>query len=102
MILTYLDLSTGHLTQDTMDRIGHAADLERDGRYNPDGWPAMSIGCYRHGVFLTVPDPDEQNLFGVPRDLFNVLRYAQDMGIPLLRFDGDARAVPGLPLYEET
>jgi hypothetical protein len=90
MIATYLDLSTCHIEQTTMDDLG---------RYDswPDfGWPAMSIAAYPHGAFCAIPDRFD----GLPEDLERVLRYAKDMGASLVRLDSDGDATHNLPVYD--
>jgi hypothetical protein len=91
MLYTYLDLSTGYLTQRTMDKM----------QRGDNNWPAMSIGAYPNGFFVTVPDVMEQSLSSLPDDLAGVMRYAQRLGIALLRFDSDGDTVPGLTRYED-
>lgn len=89
MIFPYLDLSTGHVSKATMDQ------LNRQGEEN---WPAMSIAPYTYGVFVTVPDASasQASLDELPYDLRAVVRFAQGLGVPLLRFDSDGEIVPGL------
>jgi hypothetical protein len=99
MIYTYLDLSTGHLTEKTREQIELTAD--NPVRTRETGWPAMSIGVYEYGYFITVPDCSQQSLLTLPDDLAGVMRYAQRLGIPLLRFDSDGDRIDGLPFHED-
>ena len=103
MILTYLDLSTGHLTDATRMLLDDYADHQRAPHSNVgvNGWPAMTVGAYDRGFFVTVPDAKEQDLSGLPADLVAVMRHAQHTRVPLLRFDSDGDTVPNLPFYED-
>lgn len=103
MIGAYLDLSTGHLTQETMDKlaVGRIAHLS--------GWPAMTIATYDHGAFVTVPSDAEQEQWdALPADLRAVFDYAiaQFTGAPgqqviqVLRFDSDGDQIDGLEYHD--
>lgn len=105
MILTYLDLSTGHLTEATRDLIDTCVERQRSDLGGPGlaDWPAMTVAGYTYGWFMTVPyefDPHEWR--ALPQDLATVLSYARRHNVPLVRFDSDADTVADLPLYEET
>lgn len=99
MIYTYLELSTGHLTDDTRTQLELTADNPI--RIRDTDWPAMSIATYDHGFFVTVPDEKEQDLSGLPDDLAGVMRHAQRAGVSLVRFDSDGDALHSLPFYED-
>ena len=88
-IHTYLDLSTGHLTAATRDKLDYTPHPE---------WPAMSIASYEFGWFLTVPVED---LHLLPDDLCVVMRLAKDLGIAVVRFDADGDVHQVLPYYQE-
>lgn len=90
MIHSYLDLSTAHVEQTTM------GDLGRYDSWPDHGWPAMSIGVYPCGAFVTVPDRFD----GLPEDLERVLRYAKSLGASLVRLDSDGDATHKLPVYD--
>lgn len=89
---SYLDLSTGHLTKETMDNLSYDT-----GRH---GWPAMSIASYAYGAFVTVPDFKEADCSNLPDDLRAVLRHAYDEGCELVRFDADGEERDDLPTFE--
>lgn len=91
MLHTYLDLSTEHLTPETMDTLMVGP------RYT--SWPAMSIGRYAQGMFATVPTI-EQNLETLPPDLAVVMGLCQDLGITVVRFDAGGAHCGQLPTYE--
>ncbi len=92
-VLPYLDLSTCHVQQSTMDWLQEAKP----------GF--MSIANYDYGAFVTVPPtPDElAEDFGhydeMPEDLATVLMRAQEMGCYLVRLDADGPTLEGLPVY---
>lgn len=98
MILQYLDLSTGHLTQATMRKL---EDIRWPIDPPPDlGWPAMTIASYEHGAFVTVPDMPNVDFLDMPHDLANVLWAAHRAGATLVRFDADGSVDPTLPYKE--
>lgn len=103
MIHTCLDLSTGHLTRRTMGLLDSFLPENHVSKLEEWGWPAMTIATYDHGCFVTVPEHDHTSIDqreALPRDLRDVLVYAQLLGIPLLRFDSDGDVIDGLPTYE--
>lgn len=101
MKLTYLDLSTGHLSKQTMELLERAGDRTQVATETAK-WPAMTIAAYAHGMFVTVPDPDVSYAqYGeMPSDLADVVHHAQVNGINLLRFDSDGDWIKGLPTFE--
>lgn len=86
MIAKYLDISTTHLTKETVDGLG------------PDKWPYSYP--YEEGVFITVSDDDSTLMNQLPADLQTLLKYALDHNIQLLRLDRDAEEIGALPKYE--
>ena len=101
MIHSYLDLSTEHITQETLQRL---SGLNRDRK----GWPTMTIADYDNGCFVTVPPSDTNEHGGktefttwehMPEDLVKVLRYAAKSGAILVRFAGDGDSTDDLPTY---
>lgn len=92
-----LVLATGHVTHATMDLL----ELGTDSLYGGRGWPAMSIGSYPHGVFMTVPPLYlEEEYTNLPPDLRAVCDFARAKGCDLLRLDADGDIVDTLPLYQ--
>ena len=102
MIHTYLDLSTGHLTEATRDLLDRAAGDLSLSRGTINGWPAMSIAACPNGWFMTVPyEFDPHQWRALPQDLGTVLSYARRNNVTLVRFDSDGDTVADLPFYEE-
>lgn len=94
---TYLDLSTGHLQQHTLDKL-----TQIDGKRQ--GWPAMTIATYREGVFVSVPDfnlVSSEQMRALPADLASMLLQAASEGAQLIRFDADGYVDGDLPYYQE-
>jgi hypothetical protein len=98
MIFHPQDLSTSHVTQATMQQIEETGDQQRLGNRGPYGWPAMSIGVYEYGAFLSVPARDE--LDKLPIDLAAVMRFALLMNASVVRLDNNGDELPGLQRYE--
>ncbi len=108
MIYTHLDLSTSHVTLETMKQLSHlgvAGDCATgdcsDARIQAAGWPAMTIAAYDRGCFVSVPSffTDEQR-DAVPEDLRYVFRHAQAYGATLIRLDSDGATLEALPTYD--
>jgi len=99
MINTYIDISTGHLKQRTMNLL---SSMDTTARYKA-GWPAMTVAPYDHGAFVTVPPLEELEVFAqmhaLPTDLAAVLSLAFSRGATLVRFDADGDLI-NLPHYE--
>ncbi|MPQ56265.1 hypothetical protein [Duganella sp. FT27W] len=99
MIYTYLDLSTGHLSQKTKELLDEAADRQMA------QWPAMTIAKYSYGYFVTVPDLGQQDVRDqatwLRADLRACLQYAHKQGIHMLRFDAEGDQVDGLEVFDE-
>lgn len=85
-VLQYLDLSTGHVTQETC---------------NEWAWQEIHpvIGTDEYGFVVAVPD-EEYDISHVPQDLQEVIAYARKLGCSLIRFDSDGDQVEGLPFYD--
>lgn len=87
MILRYLDASTGHLTQKTLNSL------------NSEDYPYSYQ--YDEGVFISVPENDDPEAFEkLPKDLRKLLKYAWKNDVQLIRLDRDAEVVDELPVYE--
>lgn len=91
------DLSTGHLSPETLDRLQEAAQL--------DMAPADLPVVYDKGGygFLIHVDPAlrEETLGTYPEDLQTVLRAAGAQGCGWIMFDGAGPIVEALPTYGE-
>lgn len=88
-ISRYLDLSTGHLKQETMRWLSQADPT----RSNCAG---MTIAAYEYGAFVSVPEEDRIGAIDCPEDLKVVLRYARKKGLGVIRFDADAEVLADL------
>lgn len=86
MLLTYLDLSTAHLTQKTLNSLNESC--------SPYSYQ------YDNGVFISVPDNDDPEEFAkYPKDLRILLKYAWKKNAKLIRLDADAPIEKDLPTY---
>ena len=98
---TYLDLSAGHLTPETREAL---INTSVQGRM-ASGWPALSIGEYEYGWFVTVPPLDipgvGAQMHNLPRDLRECLFYAFQQGAELIRFDADGDECGDITFYQE-
>ncbi|HDR9174327.1 hypothetical protein [Burkholderia vietnamiensis] len=87
-VLRYLDVSTGHVTAETMDWFD-------DGKCS-----ALTVAPYTYGAFVSVPfaasDIDDVEC---PEDLKTVLKFARNLGCDVIRFDADADTLVELPRY---
>jgi hypothetical protein len=94
MILQYLDVSTSHVTRDTMQLLSWGT--------LPLGMPAMTVASYEYGAFVSVPEelalasPEGQAL---PADLLEVLQAARTLGCDVVRLDADGAQMDALPTY---
>jgi hypothetical protein len=92
----YLDLSTGHVMQATMDLLSNGGlDLCRE-----QGWPAMTIAPYPFGCFVTVPNMTQEAIDALPPDLCEVFEYAFNLAVRLVRFDSDGDQIDELQHYD--
>ena len=96
MKLTYLDLSTCHVRQETMAALG----VYESGAHDM-GWPAMTIASYECGAFITVPsEMSNEQMDALPSDLEEVLSWARAAGATLVRLNADGAIDPDLPTFE--
>jgi hypothetical protein len=103
MIAQYLDLSTGHLTEETFQLLQRL--FQYSARPPQDlGWPALTVALYEHGLFITVPPIELADVagqtFNLPSDLRKILWYAHCEEATLIRFDADGSVDPTLPFRE--
>lgn len=90
---SYLDLSTGHLSEATMDWLNEATPA----RSHCSG---LTIAPYEFGAFVSVPGESEAiDELECADDLKAVLRYARGINCDVLRFDSDGSTVSGLPRF---
>ena len=93
-VMRYLDLSSGHVSEETMDWLSEATPA----RSHCTG---ITIAPYEYGVFVGVPD-DVGNIKDLEcaDDLKAVLRYARQTGCDVIRFDRDGDTVADLPHFD--
>lgn len=99
MIVTCLEITTAHLRFESMRVLTELSAEQRMG----NGWPAMTVANYQHGVFVTVPEKNADTidqLENLPDDLGDVLDHARSHGVTLVRFDSDAPQLADLPYYD--
>ena len=87
--LTLLDLSTGHLSLDTRERLERAEDCAD-----------LGVTWRPNGYFLSA-NPENFRHQDLPPDLLHCVRYAHANGAAYLLFDQDAAPQAGLPWYED-
>lgn len=85
----FLDLSTGHLTPETRQRIDDGEISIRSVYPHPDGY----------GWLIYVLPEDYE--FDGPADLGKVLEYARHLDCDYVLFDCDGLRIANLPRYEE-
>ena len=89
MKLQYLDLSTGHLTQTTVQEL------------KCDIFSGITVANYDYGVFVSVPGTSgDIDGLTVPEELKSVLRFARSEGCDVVRFDADGDTEAGLPRFD--
>lgn len=88
-VYTYLDISTGHISRDTMDFLESIAGTNAI---------HQTVAEYEYGCFVSVPDePDYHE--DVPADLRQVLDFARAKGCFIVRFDADGEHYADLPSF---
>lgn len=87
--LTLLDLSTGHLSLHTRERLEE-----------PEDCAALGVTWRECGYFLG-SDPENFRHVDFPPDLLHCVRYAQANGADYVLFDEVAPRQAGLPWYED-
>ena len=89
MKFQYLDLSTGHLTQTTVQEL------------NCDIFSGITVANYDYGVFVSVPGTSADiDKLTAPEDLKHVLRFAREVGCDVVRFDADGDTEAALPSFD--
>lgn len=88
MLGKYLDISTSHLKEETLNSLS-----ENKMPYSYD---------YKEGIFISVPDKDiiGKEIRNLPSDLVVLLEYAWENDVLLIRLDTDGEVVDDLPVYE--
>lgn len=86
MVRKYLDASTRHLTEETINVLQSNKD-----------W-SITAYSYEEGVFIVVPE--KESIKDIPEDLEILLKYAWENDISLICLDRDAEELYGiLPVY---
>ena len=87
-----LDVSTGHLTQETVNEL----DL--------DNIAYVTAYTYKEGLFIVVPDMDISDVKRAaadwPNDLKDLFAFARRKDCLLIRLDRDSEEADDLPKYE--
>jgi len=86
--LTLLELSTGHLSLDTRERLERSEDCA-----------ALGV-TWRETGYLLSADPEAFRDQDLPPDLLHCVRYAHANRAAYLLFDQEAAPQEGLPWYE--
>lgn len=94
-VYQYLDVSTAHITKETMNQIVAYTDLPAGDR----GWLPI-VAVYPEGAFLWVPEELQDHAPDLPADLNRLLKIAKAQGCHLIRLDADADVIDGLMTYE--
>jgi hypothetical protein len=98
MIIPTIELSSGHLSRDTVDLL---EGLPLDILCGVKGWPAMQIAPYIFGWFITTPEAQYlQSPTNLPEDLWRVLNFASIQGADIIRLDSEGRIENSLPHYD--
>lgn len=84
----FLDLSTGHLTPATRNRLDSTELL---------GWPVAG-GRTAYGYFIYAHEEDDEE---IPDDVWECCQKARELDCEYLLFDADAAEVEGLPTYDD-
>jgi hypothetical protein len=86
----YLDISTAHISQETMDFLNKHAGTNDLG---------LMIASYEYGVWVNVPGEAERDT-PVPADLRAVLEFAKTNGCSIVRFDTEGETCESLQAYD--
>lgn len=91
-----LELSTAHVTKDTMARIEKEAALYAE--YKPVSFWAVK---FIYGAFIcTAYESDNFDARDIPSDLRQVILYAKVQGCEWIYFDADEETIDDLPVYK--
>lgn len=90
----YLDLSTGHIPEATMEWLSEAVPT----RSHCDG---LTIAPYEYGAFVSVPGESETiEGLNCPEDLKVVLRHARGLDCDVVRLDVAAEQLAELQHFD--
>lgn len=90
MKLSYLDLSSSHVSEETMRQLETASDVRL--------FAGVTVAPYEYGAFVSVPaDLSDIDAMEFPDDLKRVLQHARGQGCDIVRLDRDAGVLPDLP-----
>jgi hypothetical protein len=88
-IVSMLDLSTGHVSEETAKRLTESPDSI--------GFPVYAKGDY--GWIVWAGSRGDGN-DGIPADLANVITFARERGCEWIMFDCDAPLSDSLPSFD--
>lgn len=92
-LFSYLDLATGHVSEETMEWLSEATPAKSH-------CMGLMIAPYEYGAFVSVPgDTKAFEELECADDLKAVLHYARGLNCDVVRFDRDGDTVPGLPHF---
>lgn len=91
-MLQMLDMSTGHLTRETIEFLEDNCELMLEDR---------SLVVYKKDCYgFLIPVNSESISDQLPRDLFNVLKYAESRQAEWLMLDSDGHIFDDLEFFE--
>ena len=94
MIRSFLDLSSGHLSEETWAWLDAETTGEKVRSFGPSAQVVLASGM-RYGWFVYA---DEEPGEGIPEDLTAVFRLARQRGCEYVLFDCDAIPLEDLPI----
>jgi hypothetical protein len=87
-VRTFLDLSTGHLREETCRQLGdYEGVIAHEMEY---GWL----------MYVPVPDDDAGDQSDWPEELLPIMRLAHTVGCAYILFDADAPHTENLPIFD--
>ena len=88
-VFKYLDVSTSHLSELSMDLLKSVAGTNEIGQ---------TVASYEYGYFVSIRAEGDYHK-SIPADLRNVLDFAQGKGCFIVRFDADGEGFVELPTF---
>ncbi|TCU34093.1 hypothetical protein [Rhizobium azibense] len=105
MIRKFLYLSTAHLTPAAKAWLSESATMNHAVSYYGFGGGALmsTLGATMTGWFIHAPKlPDDGGMdYGMPEDLFPIIRHAHANACHYILFDADADVIEGLPVFDD-
>lgn len=104
-VRNFLDLSTAHLSPAAKSWLSNSATLNHASSCHGYGNGAAmgTVGATLTGWFMHAPElPDEGGMdYGMPEELFPIIRHARANGCHYILFDADADIIDALPVLDE-